>query len=75
MMKGRRPQPEDFTLGWICPLPLEFAAKKRALDKLYENAPVHRQALKARQAYMESLRFDQMDSRYQTIKMAHLKTC
>ncbi|KAL4800663.1 hypothetical protein BDV19DRAFT_375363 [Aspergillus venezuelensis] len=37
-MKRRRPQPEDFTIGWICPLPLEYAAAKRALDELYDEA-------------------------------------
>ncbi|KAL4956988.1 nucleoside phosphorylase domain-containing protein [Aspergillus filifer] len=37
-MKRRRPQPEDFTIGWICPLPLEYAAAKRALDEPYDEA-------------------------------------
>ncbi|KAL4970640.1 ankyrin repeat-containing domain protein [Aspergillus stella-maris] len=37
-MKRRRPQAEDFTIGWICPLPLEYAAAKRVLDELYDEA-------------------------------------
>ncbi|KAL2830481.1 hypothetical protein BDW59DRAFT_170071 [Aspergillus cavernicola] len=37
-MKRRRPRAEDFTLGWICPLPLEYAAAKSVLDELYDEA-------------------------------------
>ncbi|KAL4814999.1 hypothetical protein BDW67DRAFT_81078 [Aspergillus spinulosporus] len=37
-MKRRRPKPEDFTIGWICPLALEYAAAKSVLDELYDEA-------------------------------------
>ncbi|KAL4981279.1 hypothetical protein BDW68DRAFT_100758 [Aspergillus falconensis] len=39
-MKHRRPRTEDFTTGWICPLVLEYAATKSALDELYDE-PEH----------------------------------
>jgi hypothetical protein len=35
-LKRRRPRPEDFTIAWICALPLEYAAAKQSLDDLYE---------------------------------------
>ena len=35
-LKRRRPRPEDFTIAWICALPLEYAAAKQNLDDLYE---------------------------------------
>ncbi|KAL2863375.1 uncharacterized protein BJX67DRAFT_390638 [Aspergillus lucknowensis] len=37
-MKRRRPCPTDFTIGWICPLALEYAAAKSVLDELYSEA-------------------------------------
>lgn len=37
-MKRHRPRAEDFTVGWICPLPLEYAAAKGVLDELYDEA-------------------------------------
>ena len=37
-MKRHRPQAEDFTVGWICPLPLEYAAAKDVLHELYDEA-------------------------------------
>ncbi|KAL4803808.1 hypothetical protein BDV18DRAFT_162817 [Aspergillus unguis] len=37
-MKRHRPRTEDFLLGWICPLPLEYAAAKAVLDELYDEA-------------------------------------
>ncbi|KAL4746216.1 nucleoside phosphorylase domain-containing protein [Aspergillus terricola var. indicus] len=37
-MKRRHPRAEDFTVGWICPLALEYAAAKSVLDELYEEA-------------------------------------
>ncbi|BCS20483.1 uncharacterized protein APUU_20915A [Aspergillus puulaauensis] len=37
-MKRHRPRAEDFTIGWICPLPLEYAAAKEVLDELYDEA-------------------------------------
>ncbi|KAL5343573.1 hypothetical protein BJX70DRAFT_385361 [Aspergillus crustosus] len=35
-MKRRHSRAEDFMIGWICPLPLEYAAAKAVLDELYE---------------------------------------
>ncbi|OJI98667.1 hypothetical protein ASPVEDRAFT_125849, partial [Aspergillus versicolor CBS 583.65] len=37
-MKRHRPRAQDFTVGWICPLPLEYAAAKDVLDELYDEA-------------------------------------
>jgi hypothetical protein len=37
-MKRRRPKAEDFTIGWICPLAIEYAAAKSAFDEVYEEA-------------------------------------
>ncbi|KAB8208811.1 hypothetical protein BDV34DRAFT_210536 [Aspergillus parasiticus] len=36
-----RPRIEDFTIGWICPLPLEYAAAKSMLDELYDESEEH----------------------------------
>jgi nucleoside phosphorylase len=33
---------EDYTVGWICPLPLELAAARRMLDEEHENLPAER---------------------------------
>ncbi|KAJ0426585.1 hypothetical protein BJY00DRAFT_298137 [Aspergillus carlsbadensis] len=37
-MKRRRPSPASFTVGWICPLALEYAAAKSVLDELYDES-------------------------------------
>ncbi|KAJ9379007.1 hypothetical protein DTO063F5_7323 [Paecilomyces variotii] len=36
-MKRTRPRTEDFTVGWISALPLEYAAAKAMLDEEYES--------------------------------------
>ena len=36
-MKRTRPRPEDFTVGWICALPLELSAARTILDEEYED--------------------------------------
>ncbi|PIG81608.1 Pfs [Aspergillus arachidicola] len=36
-----RPRVENFTIGWICPLPLEYAAAKSLLDELYDESEEH----------------------------------
>ncbi|KAL5336356.1 hypothetical protein BJX70DRAFT_282640 [Aspergillus crustosus] len=33
-------RPEDYTIGWICALPLEMAAAKAMLDEIHEDLPV-----------------------------------
>ncbi|EIT79062.1 ankyrin repeat protein [Aspergillus oryzae 3.042] len=40
-MKRYRPSVEDFTIGWICPLPLEYASAKSMLDELYDESEEH----------------------------------
>src|SRR6266516_3447769 len=36
-MAGRRPpRREDYTVGWVCALPVEFAAAREMLDEEYE---------------------------------------
>jgi hypothetical protein len=30
---------DDYTVGWICALPLELAAAKATLDQIYPNLP------------------------------------
>ncbi|RMZ43261.1 hypothetical protein AFCA_009316 [Aspergillus flavus] len=40
-MKRYRPRVEDFTIGWICPLPLEYASAKSMLDELYDESEEH----------------------------------
>ncbi|KAL2855967.1 hypothetical protein BJY01DRAFT_231401 [Aspergillus pseudoustus] len=37
-MKRRRPGASNFTIGWICPLALEYTAAKRVLDEEYDDA-------------------------------------
>ncbi len=37
-MTQHRPRAEDFTVCWICPLPLEYAAAKDVLDELYDES-------------------------------------
>ncbi|KAF9894913.1 hypothetical protein FE257_004535 [Aspergillus nanangensis] len=40
-IKRPRPRREDFTIGRICPLPLEYAAAKDVLDDLYDESTEH----------------------------------
>ncbi|KAL3455142.1 hypothetical protein BJX64DRAFT_295329 [Aspergillus heterothallicus] len=37
-MKRRRPCASNFTIGWICPLALEYTAAKSVLDELYDES-------------------------------------
>jgi nucleoside phosphorylase len=37
MAKRYRPQPRDYTIGWICALPIELAAAQEMLDEEHEN--------------------------------------
>jgi len=36
MAKWRRPRREDYTIGWVCALPVELAAAREMLDEEYE---------------------------------------
>lgn len=36
-MKRPRQRPEDYTIGWICALPIELAAAEEMLDEQHEN--------------------------------------
>src|SRR5271163_2315834 len=36
MTKRRRPRREDYTVGWVCALPVEFAAAREMLDEEHE---------------------------------------
>ncbi|XTI92812.1 purine and uridine phosphorylase [Cenococcum geophilum] len=38
-MKHRRLQPKDYTVGWICALPIELAAAQEMLDEKHEGPP------------------------------------
>lgn len=38
-MKRRRLQPEDYTVGWICALPLKLRAATKMLDEEHDNLP------------------------------------
>lgn len=38
-MKRRRIQPRDYTVGWICALPIELAAAQEMLDEEHEGFP------------------------------------
>jgi hypothetical protein len=38
-MKRRRLQPEDYTIGWICALPIELEAATRMLDEEHHDLP------------------------------------
>lgn len=37
MSKRRRPPAEDYAVGWICALPIEFAAATEMLDETYDD--------------------------------------
>ncbi|KAL3491728.1 hypothetical protein BJX62DRAFT_204150 [Aspergillus germanicus] len=37
-MKRRRPCATNFTIGWTCPLALEYTAAKRVLDEKYDGS-------------------------------------
>ncbi|KAL4767945.1 nucleoside phosphorylase domain-containing protein [Aspergillus nidulans var. acristatus] len=55
-MKRWRPKAEDSTIGWICPLALENAAAKSALDEVYEEAEyatgrIHHHGIRMRVAF------------------------
>jgi hypothetical protein len=38
-MARRRLQPEDYTVGWICALPVELATAAEMLDEEHEDLP------------------------------------
>jgi nucleoside phosphorylase len=38
-MKCLRLQPEDYTVGWVCALPIELAAAQEMLDQEHEDPP------------------------------------
>jgi ankyrin repeat domain-containing protein 50 len=38
-MKRRHLQPGDYTVGWVCALPIELAAAQEMLDQEYEDPP------------------------------------
>ena len=38
-MKHRRLRPKDYTVGWICALPIELAAAQEMLDEKHEGPP------------------------------------
>jgi len=38
--KRRRPQPQDYTIGWITALPIEFAAAAHLLDEEHHDIPL-----------------------------------
>jgi hypothetical protein len=38
-MQRRRLQVGDFTVGWVCALPIELAAAQEMLDEEYEDLP------------------------------------
>ena len=40
-MKRRRLRPEDYTVGWVCALPIELAAATIMLDEEHEDFPQH----------------------------------
>lgn len=33
---------EDYTVGWVCRLPVQVAAAKAALDRIHDNLPTDR---------------------------------
>jgi len=37
---SKRKLREDYTVGWICALPLEMAAAKAMLDDIHEDLPI-----------------------------------
>jgi nucleoside phosphorylase len=38
MLKRRRIRPEDYTIGWVCALPIELAAVQELLDEKHEKS-------------------------------------
>lgn len=38
-MSDRRLRREDYTVGWVCALPIELAAAQEMLDEEHENLP------------------------------------
>ena len=39
MTNLRRPHTNDYTVGWICALPIELAAAAELLDEEFEDPP------------------------------------
>src|SRR5215469_11174740 len=40
-MKRRRLQPDDYTIGWVCALPVELEAATKMLDEVHNDIPQH----------------------------------
>ena len=40
MALPRRPRREDYTVGWVCALPIELAAAKEMLDEEYQDSDI-----------------------------------
>lgn len=40
MAARARPSHDDYTVGWICALPIEMAAAKLMLDEVHQDLPV-----------------------------------